>query len=272
MKTLCVLAGLVGVLAVPAVQAQMQVTLYQNLSNYSYSDGGEFSAVPNAALLSFANPALAGYSLATADPTAVNPYFQTFCVEMSEYFTPGNTYNASFSYNIKYDGGLFLPNGEPITMGTAWLYSQFAAGTLIGSGPLPYDYTYGSGRTATAGDLQEAIWYLQGEAGLVNGGADGTAFYNAAVSALGATINDPANGAYGVVVLNLTSGDGNDQDQLMVVPNPSVVVPVPEPEPVALLGASIALLGALRWRSLGIKKQQMAPAIFLQNKFSFRSR
>jgi hypothetical protein len=220
----------------------------------------------NAALLSSANPSLAGYVLATGDPTAVTPYFQTFCVEKSEYFTPGNTYDVSISYNIKYDGGLFLPNGEPITMGTAWLYSQFAAGTLIGSGPLPYDYAYGGGRTATAGDLQEAIWYLQGEAGLVvNGGADGTAFYNAAVSALGATIDNPANGAYGVVVLNLTSGDGNDQDQLMVVPNPSALVgSVPEPTPLALMGTSMALLGVLRWRLLRLKKQQTASAISSQ--------
>ena len=36
MKRLYVLAGLVGILAVPAVQAAMQVTLYQDLSNYSY--------------------------------------------------------------------------------------------------------------------------------------------------------------------------------------------------------------------------------------------
>lgn len=243
------MACLVGVLEVPAVQAQMQVTLYQDLSNYSYSDGGEFRALPNAALLSFANPTLAGYAPATADPTAVNPYFQTFCVETSEYFTPGNTYTVSFSYNIKYDNGAFLPNGEPITMGTAWLYSQFAAGTLIGSGPLPYNYTYGGGRTATAGDLQEVIWHLQGEASLVNGGADGTAFYNAAVAALGATINDPANGAYGVVVLNLTSGDGNDQDQLMVVPNPSVVVPVPEPSAVSFGFLLLLPLGLYKARA-----------------------
>ena len=155
------MAGLVGVLGVSAVQAQMQVTLYQDLSNYSFSDGGEFRAVPDANLLNFANPTLAGYVPATADSTTVNPYFQTFCVEKSEYFTPGNAYNVSLSYNIKYDAGLFLPNGEPLTMGTAWLYSQFAAGSLIGSGPFPYAYAYGGSRTATAGDLQEAIWYLQ---------------------------------------------------------------------------------------------------------------
>ena len=253
MKTLYMLAGLVGILAVPTVRAQFQVTLYQDLANYSYGVGGEFRAVPNADLLSTANPTLAGYTAATADSTV--PYFQTFCVETAEEFNPGGTYDVSFSYNIKYQGGAFLPNGAPITMGTAWLYSQFAAGTLIGSGPLPYDYAYGGGRTGTAGDLQEAIWYLQGEAGLVNGGADGTAFVSAAVSALGATINNPAEGAFGVVVMNLTSGGGNNQDQLMIVHDPSaVIVTVPEPGPGAFVGASMALWGAWRWRSRRAKK------------------
>jgi hypothetical protein len=216
MKRLCVLAGLVGVFAVPAVQAQMQVTLYQDLNNYSYSDGGEFNAVPNAALLSV-NPTLAGYTAATANLAAGPVNFQTLCVETTEYFNPGDTYNVLISNDIMPDDQ--FPAGEPITMGTAWLYSQFAAQTLSG-----YDYTEGSGRIATAGDLQQAIWYLQGDvASLVNGSADGTAFYNAAVTALGgvAAVNSAANGAYGVVCLNLR--DGNDQDQLMVVPEPSVV-------------------------------------------------
>jgi hypothetical protein len=225
MKKLCVLVGLVGILAVPAVQAAMQVTLNQDLSNYSYSNGGEFSALPNAALLSL-NPTLAGYASATAGST--DPYFQTFCIELGEEFSPGSAYNVTISYDILYDGGLF-PSGEPITMGTARLYSQFAAGTLSG-----YDYTYGSGRTATAGDLQQTIWYLQGEeTSLINGGADGTAFYNAAVSALGGNIANAADGAYGVVALNLwaPNGDGSNgagaQDQLMVVPGSINVVPEP---------------------------------------------
>ncbi len=220
MKRLCVLVGLVGVLAVPAVQAAMQVTPYQNLYYYSYGDGGEFSALPNAALLSL-NPTLAGYASVTANSTA--PYFQTFCIETKVDFTPGETYNVTIGNEIFNDGQ--FPSGEPIMMGTAWLYSHFAAGTLSG-----YDYTYGSGRTVSAGDLQQAIWYLQGEAtSLVNDGVNGTAFYNAAVSALGGTIHNAADGAYGVVVLNLWvpgphgSNGAAAQDQLMIVPEPSVV-------------------------------------------------
>ncbi len=88
-----------------------------------------------------------------------------------------------------------------------------------------------------AGDLQLAIWYLQGEVppgetvpSLTDNGDNGTAFYNAAVPALGGTINNAANGAYGVVVLNLwaPNEDGSNgaasQDQLMVVPDPLAVV------------------------------------------------
>ena len=222
MKRLCVLAGLVGVFAVPAVQAAMEITLYQDLSNYSYGDAGEFRAVPIPDLLSV-NPTLAGYASTTADLTAAYPDFQTFCIEMGEYFSPGTTYNVTISDRVLYNGGQF-PSGDPIKFGTAWLYSQFAAGTLSG-----YDYTYGSGRTASAGDLQLAIWYLQGEVpSLVNGGADGTAFYNAAnaeASALGVVITSAANGTYGVVALNLwdRSNGAAAQDQLMVIPEPGAV-------------------------------------------------
>ena len=144
MKKLFGLAGLIGILAVPAVQAVTQITLYQDLSNYSYGNAGEFNAQPNAALLSV-NPALAGYSPATAELAVTNPGFQTFCVEAAEYFQPGLTYNVTISDEVLYNGGQF-PGGGPLTMGAAWLYSQFAAGTLSG-----YDYTYGSGRTASAG-------------------------------------------------------------------------------------------------------------------------
>ena len=239
-----ILAGLAGVVAVPLVQAQMQITLYQDA--YSYSDGGEFNAVPNAALLSV-NPTLAGYVPATMNLAAGAPYFQTFCVENREYFRPGSTYNVTISDEVKYEGGQF-PNGEPITIGTAWLYSQFAAGTLSG-----YDYD-GSGRSASAGNLQQAIWYLQGEeTSLVNGGADGTAFYNAALSVLGGAINNAAHEAYGVVALNLwvPNPDGSNgaaaQDQLMVVPDQ---IAVPEPGAVSF--------GLLLLLPLGLRKVRVS--------------
>jgi hypothetical protein len=82
---------------------------------------------------------------------------------------------------------------------------------------------------ATAGDLQQAIWYLQNEQPLIGNGANGTAFYDAALAALGSSINNPSDGAFNVVALNLwvPNEDGSNgaasQDQLMVIPEPDGV-------------------------------------------------
>jgi len=241
------LISLAGTLALSSVQAQVQVTLYQDTSNYSYGESGEFNAAPNNSLLAL-NPTLAGYqSGVTSGLTSFgSANFQTFCLETSEFFSPGNAYNVAVSDKIMYNAGQFLPNGEPLTLGTAWLYSEFAAGTLSG-----YNYTQGGGRIATAGNLQQAIWYLQGEVGsLVNGGADGTYFYNTAqtaLSALSENISDPANGAYGVVALNLTDGSNNDQDQLMIVP-------APEPGVLSLGLLALLSMGGYKVRALFSKQ------------------
>jgi hypothetical protein len=248
MKKICFLISLSGLITVTAVQAQMQVTLTQNPPNfpYSYGRGGEFNALANASLLAV-NPTLSGYSAATADATS----FETFCVETMEDFNPGGTYNVDISQGIKFNNGQFSsPDGGALTLGAAWLYSQFAAGTLGG-----YDYSNDGGRQQSAGNLQNALWYLEGEIStptdtLINSGADGTAFYNEALTAVGANINNASDGAYGVVVLNMyaPNQDGTDgapaQDQLMVVPDYTIAVP----EPTSLALASLGGLGVLLLR------------------------
>ena len=225
MKQLCMALSLAGVMAVPNVFASMSVVLMDNTSQYSAGDGGEFRAVGGG------NPTLDGivnwsaYSASTQGTVSAatdgsswgynssligEKYFQTFCIQTTVYFTPGNTYNAS--------------PGDSITLGTAWLYSQFAAGTLSGYG---YDYTYGSGRTASAGALQQAIWYLQGQVVSLVGTYDGTAYYNAAVAAVGAAnVKTDGNGAYGVESLNLSDASGlAAQDQLVIaVPETTTVI------------------------------------------------
>ena len=224
MKRLCVLVGLAGVLCVPSIQAGMQVTMMDDTSQYSYGDGGEFRAVGNADLIAALNN-LSGYSsltMGTVGSADINSwgyngglaggtYFQTFCIETTEYFSPGTTYGAAISYNALY-GHLGSGPGVPVTMGAAWLYSQFAAGTLSG-----YDYTYGGGRSTTAGALQQAIWYLQGESGGVNNGWVTLAAANVA------DVSAAADGAFGVEALNL-GAPGAVQDQLVVIPEPTTCV------------------------------------------------
>jgi hypothetical protein len=215
MKRAYILAGLVGVLGVVAAQAQMQISLQQDLSNFSYGNGGEFRATGS--VLS-ANPALVGYSLDTAGLG----YFQTFCIERSETYGPGVTYDVTISDRAIY--GSMPPDGDPISIGTAWLYSQFAAGTLSG-----YNYTYGGFRAGSAGELQQALWWLEVESGGVRNSYIDTA--ETALYGAGNTggiydtyIQGDAGGAYNVVALNLwdVNTEGVIQDQLMVIPEPGV--------------------------------------------------
>ncbi|HTY88005.1 MAG TPA: hypothetical protein VMB80_11110 [Candidatus Acidoferrum sp.] len=214
MKKICVVLSLAAVLTATSAFASMSVTLTENTSQYSYGVGGEFRATGDAGL--DAVVAWGAYSAATSGGSGSSRYFQTFCIEHNEYFTPGTPYSASISPNAMY--GSQPPLGDPISIGTAWLYSQFAAGTLSG-----YNYTYGSGRASatSAGALQEAIWWLEGESGGVN-----NSFIALAETALGlnnTTIKNDANGAYGVYALNL-GNPGAVQDQLVIVPEATTVI------------------------------------------------
>lgn len=216
MKKLCVLLTLAGMVAVPNVFASMSVTLYQDTGNYSENlgtGGGEFRAEGNSALNGVVD--WSAYSASTSGAISGQSYFQTFCTEIHEEFSPGNPYTVtSIGNNALYNG---TANPVPITLGVAYLYSQFAAGTLSG-----YDYSYGSGRVASAGNLQNAIWTLLGEGAY---GITGTA-YNALVAW------DPnqadwtlaANGAYGVADMVLGVPGGNQDQLVIVVPEATTII------------------------------------------------
>jgi hypothetical protein len=218
MKKLCLIASLAGVLAAPSVFASMTITLSDDTANYSYNNGGEFQAVGNQALNSAVN--WSAYSTSTA---VKGTSFQTFCTEELEEFYPGTQYQVTSIGNAAlYNGGT---QPVPITLGVAYLYSQFAAGTLAG-----YDYTYGSGRANSAGNLQQAIWYLLGEYG------DSAQVTGVALADLDAVTGHgklfassadwtvAANGAFGVADMVL-SQPGQAQDQLvMAVPEPTTMI------------------------------------------------
>ncbi len=146
--------------------------------------------------------------------------FSSFCLNSGVPIVVPGTYNYAVS-----DDAVLL-NNAPISIGAAWLYSQFRAGTL-GNG-------YADNATEN-GLLQAAIWWLQGQAG----GSDNN-FVAAAVSAL--TLSDVALQAQaigsqldGVVVLNFTDANG-----AYVQPLLGVVVPVPEPSTI-VAGALLLL-------------------------------
>lgn len=242
--------------------AQLSTTL--DLAPNGYRDpnawGGEFTAFvtggPNFA---------ANYNSAAQATIGGQTGFETFCVEIDEEFTPGGTYNTSI-------GNTIVPGGAAITIGTAYLYSQFAQGTLSG-----YQYQNTTPaeqqlRETDSDELQDAIWYLQGEVtsagnhfttGNGNGYQGGNYLYNfggtgfnpssdpfvnlvETMFGANATASDSHNN-YGVQVLELSSAGGYNQDQL-------VYCPVPEPATIAAGAIPLVPLGISVLRILRRKK------------------
>jgi hypothetical protein len=163
--------------------------------------------------------------------------FESFCLEPTEYFVSGSTYNYTVA-SYAFGGGVEdvsrnIGPGDQLSVGTAWLYSQFATGTLGG-----FDYS-AAGRKNSNLLLQQAFWYLEDDR------ATGSVFSNAAISFFGSVSAAKANasvGQYGVYALNLTSGTNNqvnNQSQLYYH--------VPEGSSTALM-LGLAFLGCAAFR------------------------
>ena len=218
----CLVLGLL-IAVIPEARA-LSVTI-DRISGYYTGNGGEFNIEPSdwAGITGYDTKALVGDG------------FESFCLERSEYVTIPGTYNAVFNSKAVMGGN--PPNGDPISIGTAYLYNQFALGQLTG-----YNYTVGSGRAVDAGALQNAIWMLEGEItwdssnefiALLLGIPD----YSSEALA---TANN--NGVIPVAVLNLYNSNGSlAQDQLVRVPEPGILI---------LLGIALSAVGlaARRYR------------------------
>lgn len=224
MKKLLMLTSMAGVMVTPNLYASfsgVDGTISFGSPTFQNGNGGEFNAIttPYSGHLSLGD-------------------FPTFCLEDNSYIAQPPS--GPYSYTINsgaVSGGISgatttdtLHTGLPmdnISIGTAWLYRQFRAGSLpmlSGSG------NYTEDRLADAGALQQAIWWLEDEtgAGIEN---NYVTLATTAVAALGyADVKSDSGGAFGVVVLNLFGGpyadaNGLNQDQL-------AIVPVPEPSTV----------------------------------------
>jgi hypothetical protein len=224
---------ILGIFLITAPAMAAQVTLVT--SQYSYSPGGEFTWKVSNDLSWILN----NYSTDTKSATAQT--FQSFCIETNEYINWGSIYNVAFSNGAIAggSGGTIVNGTDLISKGTAWLYSQFAAGTLAGYNWA--DPQRSDSASSSAALLQNAIWYLEGEAAL----QANNIFYAAAETFFGsatAAKADAADGEYGVKVMNLTDANGGQHQDQLVMAN------VPEPSTLILLG--ICLVGA----AIAVKK------------------
>lgn len=156
--------------------------------------------------------------------------FLAFCLERSENINLNNNqgYYVNIS-NMAINGG-GGPNPDPLSLVTAYLYSQYRAGNIATT-------------PAGAADLQNAIWWMEQEITDGQRTAGSTILINNALSALnlnaatyGTSLGTStatqranlrglnANGAYGVRALNVYSNPGLtslNQDMLTMVPEPS---------------------------------------------------
>lgn len=203
----------VGIIASATGMAMADGTGILTTGAYSSGSGGEFTATTISGFI--------GLSGLPADLDSET--FQTFCLEVNETFSPGSTYNMVIN-TVAFaggSGGPFLALDER----AAYLYHNFRNMTLTG-----YDYTAG-GRQASAGDLQAALWYIQGNQ---SGGAN-----NAFVALADAAVSSGEwSGLGDVRVLNLYDADGGfHQDVLTIIPAPGAT---------ALLGLAGLMAGRRR--------------------------
>lgn len=182
-----------------------------DINNYSFGngsiDGGEFTANTSQNFLgSYASTAV------------LNGGFETFCVQSTVDFYSGNTY----SYVLTNTDSA----GQPLTLGAAYLYQEFATGNLAGYDYLNTDPT--NTRLTDAGELQLALWTLQGQtvpSGFPSLSTD--PFYNLAITDLGGTSAAFAdnNGTYGVDIIQLYDANGAPaQAQLVLTPEPPTIL------------------------------------------------
>lgn len=195
------------VLAVAALAGAAQADLMRlDTGAYSFGNGGEF----NATILT--GPVV-------GDSVSGTPYFETFCLEKSENFHPGNVYSFDIGTSAVGGGAGGSVNGaDPLDSRTAYLYAAFIDGLLPG-----YDYTNSLGqRQAHGGALQNAIWYLEEEVGTLDTPL-AVAFFNFASAGANLGLGDVR--VMNLYTLNNAGERVEAQSQLIkIVPAPGAIV------------------------------------------------
>ncbi len=151
--------------------------------------------------------------------------FKTFCMEWNEYFDSGRTYHADIS-TVAIRGGESID--DPLDERTAYLYTNYINGQYAG---------------VSEQDIQDAIYYIEGEGGVNN---------SLVAEATNAVAGGAWSGIGNVRVLNLWryydpqtgTYSGWAQDQLVTVGV------IPAPGAALLVSVGVVAVNWLRRRKL----------------------
>lgn len=146
-----------------------------------------------------------------------NTVYQTFCLESEKFFTPGTTYYVVSVSDIV-DGGGAQTGGDPLEVGTKWLYAAYMSNV------------FSKEANNAAPMVQRAIWWLEGETG--GSQDDWRTLQNYKFDASG----------WKVVAVNISLNGADNQSQLVGV------APVPEPATMLLFGTGLAGLAGVGMR------------------------
>lgn len=199
--------------------------------SFQTGSGGEFVALTDPSYTAYYD----GRALQTVDGQTG---FSTFCLERQEDLYFNQPYLGTLN-DRAIGGGTDLnenPNlsGDPLSLGSAWLYLLFADGMLpdYDYGTAPYSGGEINARKADAGRLQNALWMLEDEMTV----SFDNSYLALAVDRFGSLEGAQAanDGMFPVYVMNVTQGSTRRQDVLVRVPDGA-----------SMLGLSGLALGAL---------------------------
>lgn len=154
---------------------------YTRVTGYYEGFGGEITLEGSGLLLSNSEYASVAKGVLSGSGQQTTRSFQTFCMEFAEpFYEPMEVWVSQASTSAlstygsgshAYEGGVAAV-GDNLDSRTAYLYTQFALGTL--SNYSYNDLTNAAGsRRWDAEQLQKAIWHIEGESGGSNTGQAG---------------------------------------------------------------------------------------------------